>query len=337
MRLPANWVSGFCVALTGFAVASCAPLPALSGTVSPASTDRTGGTASRTMVNGPEADYPVVLGEPFTIDGITYTPEDTLNYDEVGYATIDDPQESGVTAAHRTLPLPSYVEVTSLESGKTVLVRVERRGPMVGSRLIALSRGALAQLGAGEASPVRVRRVNPPEEHRAELRAGLEAPLRMETPEGLLGVLRRKLPAVGSAPLRDDRAPTTQVAAANTAQIPATPSQKPATIPKPAGVPADDEVTGGSAAAKNTDSAATPTSVRRIPTSTDGRFVVQAGAFSSRAAADRVAENIGGYVESVGRLWRVRSGPYATRGQANAALANVRGAGYRGAQVYTVR
>lgn len=337
MRLPVNWVSGLCLALTGFAVASCAPLPALSGATSSAEVDRNGSTASRTIVNGPQADYPIVLGEPFTIDGITYTPEDTMNYDEVGYATIDDPQEGGVTAAHRTLPLPSYVEVTSLESGKTVLVRVERRGPMVGSRLIALSRGALAQLGAGEASPVRVRRVNPPEEHRAELRAGLEAPLRMATPEGLLTVLRRKLPAVGSAPLRDDSAPTTQVAAADGAQIPAKPAPTPAIEPTPPGIPADDEVTGGTQVAKNAYSAAGAPSARRIPTSTDGRFVVQAGAFSSRAAADRVAENIGGYVESAGRLWRVRAGPYATRGQANAALANVRGAGYRGAQVYTVR
>ena len=57
---------------------------------------------------GPVADYPMVLGEPFTVDGELFTPADTLNYDAVGYAGIDD--GAGVTAAHRTLPLPRYVD-----------------------------------------------------------------------------------------------------------------------------------------------------------------------------------------------------------------------------------
>ena len=39
---------------------------------------------------GPAADYPMVLGEPFTVDGELFTPADTLNYDAVGYAALDD-------------------------------------------------------------------------------------------------------------------------------------------------------------------------------------------------------------------------------------------------------
>ena len=63
--------------------------------------------------------------------------------------------------------------------------------------------------------------------------------------------------------------------------------------------------------------------------------MVQAGAFSSRASAQRVAEALDGYVSPSGRLFRVRTGPFASRGQAEAALAKVRAAGYSDARVYT--
>lgn len=145
---------------------------------------------------GPAADYPVVVGAPFTIDGTTYTPADTMNYDAVGYASISGSNAgSAISGSHRTLPLPSYVEVTSLDSGRTILVRLERRGPMMGDRLVELTPAAADQLGiAGNLrAPVRVRRVNPPETERAMLRTNQPAPLRMETPKSLLGVLMRKL------------------------------------------------------------------------------------------------------------------------------------------------
>ena len=74
-----------------------------------------------------------------------------------------------------------------------------------------------------------------------------------------------------------------------------------------------------------------------VPIDATGRWVVQAGAFFSRETSDRIATQIDGFVEAAGRLWRVRSGPYANRGQADAALAMVRGAGYRAAQVYSIR
>ena len=94
------------------------------------------------VTSGPGADYPIVVGEPFTIAGVTHTPVDKLNYDAVGYAAVGSEGGGGVTIAHKTLPLPSYAEVTSLDTGKTILVRVERRGPMDNDRLIELSPGA---------------------------------------------------------------------------------------------------------------------------------------------------------------------------------------------------
>ena len=51
-----------------------------------------------------------------------------------------------LTAAHKTLPLPSYVEVTNLDNGKQVVVRVNDRGPFVGDRIIDLSYGAAKAL-----------------------------------------------------------------------------------------------------------------------------------------------------------------------------------------------
>ena len=52
---------------------------------------------------GPAADYPVIVGAPFTIGGTVWTPSDQLNYDAVGLAGTDEAGLTGVTAAHKTL------------------------------------------------------------------------------------------------------------------------------------------------------------------------------------------------------------------------------------------
>ena len=145
-------------------------------------------------VNGPAADYPVTIGAQHQVQGVSYTPSDEWNYDQVGYVALDPAGGASVTGENHTLPVPSYVEVTSLETGKTILVRIERRGPMDNNSLIGLSPGAAAQLGAVAGTPVRVRRVNPPEPERAALRSGKAASERMATPMSLVAVLKRKLP-----------------------------------------------------------------------------------------------------------------------------------------------
>ncbi len=318
-------------------------------------------------VNGPQADYPLVLGDPFTVDGKEYVPADTASYDSVGYVTIDR-EGGGVTAAHRTLPLPSYVEVTSLDTGKTILVRAERRGPMTGAYLIGLSSGARAGLEITEGSPVRVRRVNPPETHRAELRAGRAAPQRMDTPRSLVSVLRRKLPARGSASLRQSAGATqarvtrpVPAATQTPRELPpvarqAAPVSRPALLPdafrqafsierktvatyplKPLDGPAASVPRHG---VRSDHSSARPVPVRAqhtapAPMAANGDFVVQAAAFSSKANAEQAAGRLGGFVTRAGRYYRVRTGPYATRGQAEAALAKVRAAGYSDARVFT--
>lgn len=273
---------------------------------------------------GPAGDYPMVLGAPFVVDGVTYTPADTLNYDSVGYAQAGG--GDGVSGAHRTLPLPSYVEVTSLETGRTILVRLTQRGPMSGSDLVALSAGAWAQLGAspGARLPVRVRRLNPPETERAVLRAGAQAPARMDTPPGLLSALKRKL---GIGPV---------VAPALAEPVP--PKVEPKTPAKPAQAkPAPAEPTlarSDAAVAKSAPSPATA-KVETAIASSKG-FYVQVGAYSTRARAEAAAKATGATVSAAGKLWRVRAGPHKDRGQADAALAKVRAGGYADARVVTV-
>ena len=300
--------------------------------------------ANLPTANGPSADYPVVIGDSYTVAGVEYVPTDSLNYDQVGYAAVDA-GATGVTAASHVLPLPSYVEVTSLESGRTILVRVERRGPMTSNELIALSPAALAQLGAGEGVAVRVRRTVPPEDQRVLLRAGEAAPLRMDTPGSLLAILQRRLPADGAAPLRPIvAAPVTAQASAasaieevEVAASSASPELAPAmqedspvteTADAAPALPPIEPVTAAST------QAAAPQATSPRP-SAEGAFVVQAAAFANPDNARRSADALGGTVSQSGRFYRVRTGPFATRGEAEASLANVRRAGYSDARILT--
>jgi rare lipoprotein A len=317
---------------------------------------------------GPESDYPLVVGEAFTVDGKMYVPSDTMNYDAVGYAESGEGGDV-VTGAHRTLPLPSYAEVTSLTSGKTILVRLTRRGPMAGTNLVALSPGAWAQLGLGEGAkaPVRVRRVNPPESERAMLRLGQHAPDRMETPPGLLGVLKRKLgegnvallseSAKGAAasamaplsvvvkpeavkPALVDAKPAKQIAAsapkplpkAATAGLAKKPSVATVTSVPPKVLPIAPKVAVKPVKPVVT-AAAAPPPVHPAPKVVKAGKSVQVGAFSSEGRAKAAAGKIGGTVSQVGKVWRVRLGPFADQAGADRGLSKAHAAGYRDARI----
>lgn len=68
----------------------------------------------------------------------------------------------GLTAAHRTLPLGTWLEVTSLENGRSVVVRVNDRGPYHGKRILDLSRAAARRIGMAGQMRVRLRRLDGP-------------------------------------------------------------------------------------------------------------------------------------------------------------------------------
>jgi rare lipoprotein A len=258
---------------------------------------------------GPGADYPVVVGDPFTIEGVTYKPEDVMNYDVVGYALAGDAPGGMVAAAHKTLPLPSYVEVTHLDTGRTVLVRATSRGPMRNDALIGLTPEAAMQLGIEGQAPVRVRRVNPPEEERALLRLGQPVPPRMDTPTALLSALRRKL------------------------GIETGPAPRP--VPRPPIASVDPDLAANPAATSdNADARPAPEPAKPVRAAR-GSYV-QIGAFSSEANARKAAAPLSGEVSQVGKLWVARLGPFASKAEADAALAKARAAGYGDAMVRRV-
>ena len=147
------------------------------------------------------------IGSPYTVRGITYVPAADPTYDMLGYAGWYGHESgdrtangerfrvSAVTAANTTLPLPSYVEVTALDTGRRILVRVNDRGPFARSRILDLSHGAAAQLGILRqgVAPVRVRVVQPPEGDRARLRKGKPARPLPDVAPAILANLRQQL------------------------------------------------------------------------------------------------------------------------------------------------
>ncbi|MDD3288284.1 MAG: septal ring lytic transglycosylase RlpA family protein [Alphaproteobacteria bacterium] len=93
------------------------------------------------------------IGNPYQINGQWYYPREDYSYDETGIASWYGTEFQGVartangeifnkdelTAAHKTLPLPSLARVTNLENGKSVVVRINDRGPFSGARIIDVS------------------------------------------------------------------------------------------------------------------------------------------------------------------------------------------------------
>jgi len=294
------------------------------------------------QASGP-GDPPATIGDPYSIDGVQYRPADVMNSDEVGYAGFTG-TGNGVTAMHKTLPIPSYVEVTALANGRTVLVRVDARGPRANDRLIDLSCGAALQLGlTGMASAqVRVRRVNPPVQERGALDAGREAAERLPTPAPLLAALRKKLtpapqsvspgaagncgvpPATGAAVSVARIADTPLAPPASTRQVPPAVASKPSPAQKEAA-----QSEGGFIVEDGSPHRHGP-----APTAA-GRFAIQIAAAGDRAKATQLARRVGGHVEAAGKVYRVRLGPFADETRARAALNAIRAKGFADARMVT--
>jgi rare lipoprotein A len=100
------------------------------------------------------------VGKPYKIRGTTYYPREDYNYSEVGIASWygkdfhnkktangEKYDMNTLTAAHRTLPLPSIVRVTNLENGRSLVLRVNDRGPYAKNRIIDISKRGAQLLG----------------------------------------------------------------------------------------------------------------------------------------------------------------------------------------------
>jgi peptidoglycan lytic transglycosylase len=110
------------------------------------------------------------VGKPYQVAGHWYVPREVAQYDRSGIASWYGEAFHGrrtangeiydmnaLTAGHPTLPLPSYAYVTNLDNGRTILVRINDRGPYVNDRLIDLSRRSASELGYTRHGLARVR------------------------------------------------------------------------------------------------------------------------------------------------------------------------------------
>ena len=311
------------------------------------------------------------VGEPYQIKGVWYYPVVDYNYDKTGIASWYGEQFDGrytangeifdlnqLTAAHTTLPMPSIVEVTNLQNGRSLQLRINDRGPFVDGRLIDVSRRAAQLLGfeTKGTTPVRVRIVKD-----ASIEVAEEA---MHNSGG--GAVMLAQAARVSPP------PMAQTARSYTADLPpsalaakvvAGPLVDTQTVALPQPVRAPSVVAGAvvgtqtaalppSAAAPNvvagpivdTQMPPSPPRVAAIPVaSSSGRIFVQAGAFSMRDNAQRVQSRIAtlGSVQVMSasvkgvEIYRVRLGPVESVEQADRLLQRVVNSGYREARIVT--
>ncbi|MDB5700413.1 MAG: septal ring lytic transglycosylase RlpA family protein [Sphingomonadales bacterium] len=204
--------------ISGLLLASCAAIP----DQKPRFTQRAVPRSAYPLVT----DNAVKIGVSYQVAGQRYTPADTIDYEQVGLASWYGDElrgqrtangepfnPDGISAAHPTLPMPSYVEVTSLDTGRTILVRVNDRGPFHSTRILDLSIGAARQLGmtGHGARPIRVHRVYPSEIEKLTLRNGQSLPERTQSFGAQLAGFRNRtdwrMPVLASVRLPVGRGP----------------------------------------------------------------------------------------------------------------------------------
>jgi len=281
---------------------------------------------------------------PYQVGGIWYVPHEQPNYNETGIAswygdafnmkataTGEIFDMSQFSAAHTTLPLPSLVEVTNLDNGRKLVVRVNDRGPFVDGRIIDLSRAAAAELGYDRAGTarVRVKYVGP---------APLAAP----------GAGVRVASNSGSA--FSPRYPTRASVLASTPTAPVTPMARAAAPVAPPIAPDDGGVQLAAYKAPEpvgvSDLSSTPLTAAKPVVHTEsgaanGGYRIQAGAFSdqdnARKAAAQLSSAGAATIEPIERngstLYRVTLPGPADEAEAYAFRDRVAAAGFSDARV----
>lgn len=122
------------------------------------------------QTSAPPAPPGVKVGNPYQISGKWYTPQQDPDYNQVGIASWYGPDfhqkqtangeifdMNALSAAHTTLPMPSFVRVTNLDNNRSLILRVNDRGPFVGNRIIDVSRRGAQLLGFEKRGTTRVR------------------------------------------------------------------------------------------------------------------------------------------------------------------------------------
>ena len=263
------------------------------------------------------------VGQPYQIDNVWYYPREQPDYDETGIASWYGPTFYGkptangetydgnkLTAAHKTLPLPVNVRVTNLDNGKSLVVRVNDRGPFARGRIIDLSKRAAELLDVVQTGTARVR-----------ITYLTRADLNGAPPEDTPREIAKALPAAPSG-----RIESSTLAAVPGAKVapPTRTASLPTVAPIPAAMFADNQPTG---------------QVTQVPVPPATRLYIQLGAFSRMDNAKALLGKVGGdlRISTLQRggqtLYRVRSGPLTSVQDADAALARITGAGANDAHI----
>jgi rare lipoprotein A len=272
------------------------------------------------------------VGKPYQVAGRWFTPKEDPDYDKKGTASwygeaFNRRKTSNgewfdmtrLTAAHPTLPLPSYVKVTNLENGREVVVRVNDRGPFVGTRIIDLSKRTAEVLEfkhKGKAH-VRVQFIGPaPLNDNGSHLMAMNKELDRGTP-------LRKM--IAKADRRKGKAPAEEV------QTAAAKPKKKAPPPEP-----EMEVAAVPEPQLETASYEPEAAPQMVVT-----YFVQLGSFSDAENAARVRDSFAAvwpvqFIElsgAAGPVYRVRLGPISTTADAETALIDAQSAGFGDARM----
>jgi rare lipoprotein A len=159
----------------------------------------------------PPANPHYVLGDAYQADGIWYYPRESYEARETGLAMVYPAGHSDFTtdgelfdqaamaAAHQTLQLPAIAQLTNLENGRQVLVRINDRGPATPHRLIELTRRTATLLGIPFDGVARVQLEVLPKESQAAVEAVPGAPKLQLTSAPIGDVSQSDLPPPGGA------------------------------------------------------------------------------------------------------------------------------------------
>jgi len=321
-RRSASWCKPCLVAAACLLVAGCAETEIVTNTAKEIK------QATEAPAPQPHAVYKV--GKPYQVAGVWYYPSVDYHYDATGIASWYGPDFHGkytangevfdmneVTAAHKTLPLPSIVRVTNLENGRSLLVRVNDRGPFVNGRIVDVSRRAAQLLGFEAAGTAKVR---------VSVVADQSRQLALSLPRDPSE--KQQQPTVAAAP----RAPVEAEA------LPPPGAGTPAPPPQPAAAPAP-PARQVALANGNALAAPAPVVTQQAPGPTN--MYVQAGAFSQLENANRLQAILSPLGTTkitpvqVGdhQMFRVRLGPISDLTAADRMLDRVIKAGYKNAQL----
>lgn len=284
-------------------------------------------------------------------DGKSYKiVQDASRFTQAGLAAIYDAEPGSnltasgeafdpmqLTAAHPTLPIPSYARITNLANGRMIVVRINDRGPYGNDRVISLSRAAADRLNTSNNTKVRIDPIivaqdgslsGPGMACTTVAKQTYALPSRPDLSGGMGSV---SSPAEPVAPQGDVRAISNDTlksedsmgAPVSSSGFLGAPTTLASGVLEGSEPPAPQPVAAPQSTAPVTAPASTQGAVTAAPAAT-GNYVVQVGAVSDQARAQQYQQGLSqkfavpGRLEQNGAVWRIQLGPFASKTEAAA-------------------